>query len=382
MIPSQRHLFVIPREIAYLNTAYMSPLLNDVVAAIDRGSRMKATPWTLTIPDFYDAVDRARALFAGLVNAEPEGVAIAPSASYGIETAAKNLPLGPGRRVVTLADQFPSHVYPWRRLAREEGGEVVAVEPPTDDAKSLTEAVIDAIDERCAIAALPNIRWTDGLLVDLAAVRARCDEVGAALVLDLTQSAGAMVTDFAAIRPDFAAVASYKWLLGPYATGFLYAAPHRRGGAPLEEGWITRRDSRNFSALVDYTDDYEPGATRYDMGERSNFALMPGVVAALEQLTAWGPAEIEATLAARAADLARHLPALGLTPTPDEARGPHYLSAKLPSDAPEDLLSRLGARGVHLSERGGSLRITPHLWNDDEDCDRMIAALGAALGRA
>lgn len=377
MIPSQRRHFAIPRDIAYLNTAYMSPLMHDVVAAIDRGARMKATPWTLTIPDFYDAVDRARALFAGLVNGDAEGVAIVPSASYGVETAAKNLSLGPGRRVVTLADQFPSHVYPWRRLARDQGGEVIAVTPPKGEAA--TPAVLDAIDERCAVAALPNILWTNGALVDLAAVRARCDEVGAALVLDLTQSAGAMATDFAAIRPDFAVVACYKWLLGPYATGFLYVAPERRSGEPLEEGWITREDSRDFAGLVNYTDRYEPGAVRFDMGERANFALMPGVVAALERLTAWGVAEIEATLAARTAALARRLPALGLTPTPDAARGPHYLSAALPGGAPKDLLARLAAKRVYLSERGGSLRITPHLWNDDEDCDRMIEALGGAL---
>ncbi len=377
MIPCQRHLFDIPRDVAYLNCAYMSPLSHDVVAAIDRGARMKARPWTLTIPDFYDAVDRARGLFARVVHGETEGVAIVPSASYGIETAARNLPVGPGRTVVLLADQFPSHVYPWRRKVRDEGGEVVTVAPPAG--VPATEAVLAAIDDRCAVAALPNVLWTNGQIIDLAAVRRRCDEVGAALVLDLTQSAGAMVTDFTAIRPDFAAAASYKWLMGPYATGFLYAAPHRRDGEPLEEGWIIREGSRNFAGLVAYTDAYEPGATRYDMGERANFALMPGVVAALEMLLDWGVAEIEATLAARNSALSTRLAALGFAPTPDAARGPHFLGAALPEGAPSDLLARLAARNVFLSERAGSLRVTPHLWNDDEDFDRLIEALGAAL---
>lgn len=377
MIPSQRHLFAIPREVAYLNCAYMSPLSHDVIAAIDAGARMKATPWTLTIPDFYDSVDEARALFAGVVNADADGVAIAPSASYGIETAAKNLPLGPGRRVVTLADQFPSHVYPWRRLARDQGGEVIAVAPPPGEAA--TDAVLGAIDERCAVAALPNVLWTNGALVDLVAVRARCDEVGAALALDLTQSAGAMITDFSKIRPDFAVVAGYKWLLSPYATGFLYVAPHRRDGEPLEEGWITREDSRNFANLTAYKDAYEPGAIRFDMGERANFALMPGVVAALRQIADWGVAEIEATLAARNAALSARLSGLGLTPTPDAARGPHFLGVALPEGAPADLVARLAASGVHVSARGGSLRVTPHLWCDDEDADRLVEALAREL---
>lgn len=376
-LPNQRHLFDMPRDIAYLNCAYMSPLTNKVIAAVDQGSRMKATPWTLTIPDFYDNVDLARALFAALVNADAEGIAMVPSASYGIETAVKNLHVGPGRTVVVLADQFPSQVYPWRRAIREQGGTMVTVDVPAGHAA--TAAVLDAIDERTAVVQMPNVLWTNGALVDLVAVRARCDQVGAALVLDLTQSAGAMVTDFAAIRPDFAVVAGYKWMLCPYVTGFLYVAPSHRGGSPMEEGWITRKDSRNFANLTDYTDEYEPGALRFDMGQRANFALMPGVVAALQQLTEWGVANVEATLASRNAALSKRLSEIGLTPTPDDARGPHFLGAALPTDVRKDLIGELAARNVYLSERSGSLRITPHLWNDDEDCDRLIDALGALL---
>ncbi len=377
LIPSQRARFDIPREVAYLNTAYMSPLAREVVAAIDRGARMKARPWELTIPDFYDAPDAARAAFARLVNADAAGIALVPSASYGIETAARNLSIGLGKRVLVLADQFPSHVYPWRRRVRETGGEILTVTPPPG--AEATEAVLAALDERVAVAALPNVLWTTGARIDLAAVRRRCDEVGAALVLDLTQSAGAMVTDFAAIRPDFAVAACYKWLLGPYATGFLHVAPQHWGGAPLEEGWIERKDSRNFAGLVAYTDEYEPGAIRFDMGERANFALMGGVVAALELLLGWGVAGIEATLADRNRRLAARLSGLGLQPMAEAARGPHFLTARLPEGAPADLLARLAAKGVHLSIRAGSLRITPHLWCDEEDEDRFIAALGAAL---
>ncbi len=373
MIPSQRHLFAMPRNVAYLNCAYMGPLMNSVVSACDDGARMKATPWTLTIPDFYDAVDEARALFAGIVNADAEGVAMVPAASYGIETAVRNLTLGDGRHVLTLADQFPSQVYPWRRMARREGGKVLQI--PVPKGQAATGAVLEAINDDTAVVSLGNVLWTNGALVDLIAVRRACDRVGAALVLDLTQSAGALPIDFARVRPDFAVAAGYKWLLCPYTTGFLYVAPQHRGGEPLEEGWITRKDSENFSALVEYTDDYQPGAIRFDMGQRANFALMPGVIAALKQITEWGVETIYATLSARNSALCEHLSALGLTPTPDEARGGHFIGAGLPDGAPGDLLAQLAAQRIYLSERGGSLRITPHLWNDDEDCDRLIAAL-------
>jgi selenocysteine lyase/cysteine desulfurase len=377
MIPCQRALFDMPREVAYLNCAYMSPLPRAAVAAGEAGLRRKARPWTLAPARFFDESDEARALFARLVGADAEGVALVPSASYGISVAARNLPLRPGARVVTLKDQFPSNVYPWRRAAAEAGAEVIAVD--LAGSRDPTATVLTAIDPRCAVAALPNVLWTTGARLDLAAIGARCREAGAALVLDLTQSAGAMATDFAAIRPDFAVAAAYKWLLGPYSISFLWAAPHRREGLPLEETWLGRRGSEDFAALVDYQDAYAPGARRYDMGERSNFALLPAAIISLKLLLEWTPAAIEETLGAYTARLAERATALGLAPTPDVLRGAHYLSLALPDGAPGDVPARLAARGVHVTQRGRSLRVTPHLWCDEADADRFVAALGAAL---
>lgn len=375
-IPSQRAAFSMPRDVAYLNCAYMGPLPNAALEAGLAGFRRKAQPWTLTPADFFDEPEAARALFAGLVNADPEGVALVPSASYGIATAALNLPLAAGQRIVTLKDQFPSHVYAWREAAAAAGAEVIAVDVSGADP---TGAVLAACDERLAVAALPNVLWTTGARLDLARIGARCRELGAALALDLTQSAGAMVTDFAAIRPDFAVAACYKWLLGPYSTGFLYVAPERRDGNPLEETWTGREGSENFAGLVDYRDAYQPGARRFDMGERANFAALPALIVALRMLAEWTPAAVEATLAAKTAAIAARARDLGLAPTPDALRGPHYLSIALPEDAPGDLPKRLAARGVHVSQRGRSLRVTPHLYNDGEDADRLIEGLAALL---
>jgi selenocysteine lyase/cysteine desulfurase len=173
--------------------------------------------------------------------------------------------------------------------------------------------------------------------------------------------------------------AAYKWLLGPYSVGFLWAAPHRREGRPLEETWLGRRGSEDFAALVDYQDAYAPGARRYDMGERSNFALLPAAIASLKLLLEWTPAAIEATLGAYTARIAERASALGLAPTAEALRGAHYLSLALPDGALCDVPARLAARGVHVSQRGRSLRVTPHLWCDEADADRFIEALGAAL---
>ena len=301
MIPSQRHLFDLPEDIAYLNCAYMAPLMHSVVEAGLRGVRCKARPWEIATPDFFSDPARARGLFARIVNARAEDIAIVPAASYGMAIAARNLPLGAGQTIVLLADQFPSNLYPWRAAAARAGAEIVTVDAPDGD---LTAAVLAAIDERTAIAALPHCRWTDGALLDLELIGERVRAAGGALALDLTQSAGALPIDFAKVRPAFAAAACYKWLMGPYTFGFLYVHPDHHHGEPLEYGWSPRAGSEDFTRLVDYRDEYAPGARRYDMGEMSNFHLIPMAIAALDQILAWGVENIAQTLSARTAAIA------------------------------------------------------------------------------
>lgn len=374
MLACQRALFDIPRDVAYLNAAYMTPLPRSALAAGLEGLRRKASPWALRPEDFFALSETARTLFARLVGASADAVALVPAVSYGVAIAAANLRLGQGRRVVVLTDQFPSNTYAWRRLAAEQGGEVVAV-----DGMDLTAAVLDALDERCAIAALPQVRWTDGRILDLPRIGRRCREVGAALVLDLTQSLGAMPFDIAAVRPDFLVCAAYKWLLGPYSVGWLYVAPERQAGRPLEEGWITRAGAEDFTRLVDYTDQYAAGARRYDVGERSNFALLPAAVASLELLLGWGAPAIAERLAAMTDMIVERLAPLGLAAEPATRRGPHYLGLALPHGAPSDLVRRLAAAHVHVSRRGQRLRITPHVYNDEADIDWLVTALARAL---
>jgi selenocysteine lyase/cysteine desulfurase len=317
-------------------------------------------------------------LLAKLIGADEAGIAFVPSASYGLATAARNLPLAKGQKILLLADQFPSNVYTWREHARATGAVIETISAAGN--VSLSGALLDAITPDTGLVACAQVRWTEGARIDLAAIGARCREVGAALVLDLTQSCGAMVFDVAEVQPDFVVAAGYKWLLGPYATGFLYAAPHRRDGAPLEQNWITREGASDFSRLIDYTDAYAPGAERYDMGERSNFALLPALQAAVQQILDWGVANIEATLAHQNRALAEALEKRGLTTGPESGRGPHYLGARLPDTAPDDLTARLRAENIYVSKRGSRLRITPHLFTTENDIARFLSALDRHLG--
>jgi selenocysteine lyase/cysteine desulfurase len=377
MIPTQRHLFDIPDDVAYLNCAYMSPLLRSVREAGEHGVGLKSHPWKVTPPDFFSNAEKARKLFATLINASAEDIAIVPAASYGAAVAARNLPLRSGQRVIVLDEQFPSNVYAWKESCRTAGAELVTVRRDGDG--DWTEAVLAELDERVAIAALPNCHWTDGARLDLERVGAGCRGCGAALVLDLTQSAGALPFDVARVQPDFAFAASYKWLLGPYYLGFLYVAPGHQQGEPLEHNWIDRANSEDFAGLVDYRDEYQPGARRFDVGERANFHLLPMGIAALEQILEWRVAEIADTLAARNRGIAERARALGLECVDDARRAGHFLGLRFSGGIPTGLPESLAARNVFVSVRGNSVRVTPHLYNTDADVDRLFEALEPLL---
>lgn len=378
MIPCQRHLFDIPDDVAYLNCAYISPLMTAAREAGERGVHRKCRPWEIIPPDFFDTAEEARALFASLIGASAEDVTIVSSASYGIALAAANLPLAEGKRVIMLHEQFPSNVYAWRELSSERNAELLTLAPPGDD--DWTGAILDSLDERAAIVALPHCHWTDGALIDLVRVGERCREVGAALVLDTTQSLGALPLDVSEVQPDFMVSATYKWLLGPYGLGFCYVAPKHQEGRPLEHNWIDRLNSEDFSALVDYRDEYQPGARRFDVGERGNIHLLPMAVASLRQLLDWGVADIQATLRVRTDRIAERALALGIGAVPRMSRAGHYLGLRFAGGVPAGLPERLAAEKVYVSVRSrDAVRVTPHLWVNDADEERFLEVLEAAM---
>jgi selenocysteine lyase/cysteine desulfurase len=372
MIACQRHLFQIPDDVAYLNCAYMSPLMKSTVEAGNAGLARKAQPWNISADDFFTGSEQLRSLAARLFNSSADEIALVPSASYGLQTSAQNIPVARGQKILVLEEQFPSNIYPWRRLARESGAEIVTVPWPKDG--DWTAAVLQHLKNDVGIAALPNVQWTSGGVLDLETIGAACRTIGAALVLDLTQSLGAYPFDVKRVQPDFAVAAAYKWLLGPYSSGVMYVSPRWHSGRPLEENWIQRDNARNFSNLY-YTDSYQSGARRFDMGEHANFGLLPATIRSLQQLDEWGVPAISQTIAAMTARIVESLNDSGLTAWPEKFRAPHYLCLRLEGSIPEGLVASLASERVYISLRGTSLRITPHLYNSIEDIERLVSIL-------
>ena len=377
MLANQRNLFEIPEDIAYFNCAYMSPLLRSVREAGELAVARKSRPWNIHPQDFFAESEIARQLFAELVNAESEGVALIPSASYGINVAATNLSLEKDQRILLLEAEFPSNVYAWYELAKRNAARVEMVKRPLDG--DWTRAIVEQIDDQTGIVAIPNCHWTDGSLVDLQQVSIRVREFGAALVVDATQSVGAYPLNVAEIQPDFLITAAYKWLLGPYSLGFLYVAPQHRQGIPLEFNWINREESEDFAQLVDYRPTYQPGARRFDVGEHSNFILVPMAIAAMKQILQWEVPRISATLQQLTTQIEQRAKELDFQTGNAHHRIHHLIGLRHPSGLPVQLARELAQSNVFVSVRGDSIRISPHLYNTPDDIDRLFYQLERLL---
>jgi selenocysteine lyase/cysteine desulfurase len=372
LIPCQRGLFEIPRGVAYFDCAKMSPLLTSAVEAGRTGLERKARPWEVRAEHFFDESERVRALFAELMGAGSDDIAIVPSVSYAMSTVMANVPVTAGQEIVTLAEDFPSGILAARALARRAEAKIVTVGRPEEG--DWTVSLLEAVGGRTALVVMPHTHWVCGTMFDVEAVARRCRSVGAALVLDTTQSTGALPLDLAAVDPDYLIATSYKWLLGPYSLGFLYVAPRHQQGGPLEEAWMVRQSAHDFRSLAGGDDDaFIPGARRFDMGERANFALLPVAGEAIRQLIAWGVDKLSETLGATTARIEARVRELGFES--GAGRAPHFLSILRPGGFPDGIEAALAAANVHVSLRGQRMRITPHLYNDEADEDGLIAEL-------
>ena len=385
MIACQKNEFSLPEDEHYLNCAYMAPLSRAVEAAGVDGVRRKRVPTRISPEDFFRESRRVRELFARLVNSpEPNRIAIVPSVSYALATVALNTSRVAGGNIVVGKEQFPSNVYAWRSLCAEAGMELRTVAPPVESigrGEEWNRRLLEAIDERTSVVALGHVHWTDGTLFSLERLGARAREVGAALVVDGTQSVGALPFDVRRFQPDLLVCAGYKWLMGPYSIGVAYFGPRYDGGRPLEQNWISRAGSENFGGLVEYTDEYQPAALRYDVGERSNFILLPMLIAALEQVLGWRPEKIQEYCGALTDELVREARELGWAVEDEEWRASHLFGLRAPAGVQLSRVEQLlREHRVLLSRRGTALRVSPHLYNDAGDVEALRAVLRAASG--
>lgn len=373
--------FEIPRDICYLNAAYMTPQPRRVVDAACRGAERRSQPWRIAPEDFFSDVEILRAAFARMIACSPENIAIVPSAGYGVAVAARNLPVRQGDVILVMHDQFPSNYYSWRRQALATGATIHTMH--RESGQTWTDALVESIERHgnnIAIMALEGHHWASAEAVDLEFVVAASRQVNARVVLDLTQTIGACPVDVSTLEPDFMVAAGYKWQFCPYGVAFLYVHDRHFDGIPIEEAWLGRDGAEDFSSLAEFTDRYQPGARRFDVSEKSSFSNVAGAIVALQLLDEWGIESIAGALAEKNRRIATILARHGFETTPADRRAPHFQGARFADGHSRTLAARLVENGVYASMRGHHLRVAPHLYTDDEDLARFDDVLRLCVG--
>jgi selenocysteine lyase/cysteine desulfurase len=380
MLSNQRKKFSLQTDATYLNGSYMSPILKEVEKRGIEGIKRKRNPAGIPPSDFFSGAEALRKEFAKLIRAkEPHRVVIVSSVSYGLANVAANVKINRTQNIVVASEQFPSNVYPWMQLCKETGAKLNDVAPPKElhhRGKIWNERILEAINKNTKLVALGHVHWADGTKFNLQEIRKRTREVGALLVIDGTQSVGALPFDVQKIQPDALVCAGYKWLLGPYSIGLAYYGDNFDSGIPVEQNWINRKNSEDFSGLVKYEEEYQPGALRYEVGERSNFILVPMMMAALQQINEWKPENIQRYCQQISEKAIVQLREAGYWIEHEKFRGHHLFGLRLPKGiAPEKIKQRLQANKISVSWRGDAIRVSPNVYNTENDLKKLVTAL-------
>src|SRR5882724_9453859 len=328
MLPSQRALFDIPADVAYLNAAAWSPLPRATQDAAREAVARKGQPWKIG-PDFADSQhERARAAAAALIGADARDIALVSSVGYGVAIAGKVLSVARGSRVLVLENDHTSPVLEWIGRADTQGFTVETVAQPANG--DWTSAVLDAIARPGApplsLASISSIHWSDGGLLDLQKIREALRRHGTALLVDATHSVGVIATDVNAIDPDFLIFPTYKWVLGPYGRAFVYVARRHQDGVPLEQTAGGRRDVKAENPVYFADTRYLPDARRYDMGERDHFISMEMAAIGMEMMAAWGTQAVVNRLSALTRRIVEGLAGMDVRLPDPRFRAPHILS--------------------------------------------------------
>ncbi len=383
MLLNQKHLFSLSADITYLNAAYMGPLLKSVEAAGIAGIKRKNSPSNIKPNDFFEGPNKVKLLFSKLIEAKPENIAITPSASYGLANAINNIDPKRGSHILMVEDEFPSIYYTVDSWCKTKDKSIKIINKPATSLQSAAEwntQLLDAIKAETIAVVMSPIHWMDGTLFLLKAISDRCRATNTLLILDGTQFIGAYPFSLQTIPADAVICAGYKWLLGPYSSGLAYYSEAFLDGTPLEQSWMTRMNAADFTSLTRYTDQYMPGAGRYDMGEFSNLINIPMLVASLEQLLAWTPDTIQNYCSQISSAFILQIQDLGLVVETEAYRAAHLFSIMgLDKTKVLSLSQKLQDANVYVSVRGNSLRISPHVYNDVNDFEKLKELIVAAF---
>lgn len=366
--------------VAYLNVANQGPLPLIAARAAQAAIEAKKLPYKITDNLYFDVPDRIRKNLAQLIGAEADEIAITSGASAGLSIVAAGIEWQPGDEVLVGRGEFPAHVAAW--LPYMKAGKLRVRTIVQRDRFITAEDYEREIGPQTRLVSASLVRFDDGALLDAKRVAKACHAAKALLLIDASQCAGAIPLSMRELGADFVTSSGYKWLLGPYGTGFFWASPewvNRFPPGPFY--WQALEGARNFHFLPLDELKAAPGARRWDSAETGNFINLSAWDASLELLVKIGTDAIAKHDAELVGELIERFPRdrfVLASPSQSKRRGPYVCISARDPERNREICDKLREAQIMVSLREKALRISPYLYNTPADIDRLVKALAVA----
>jgi len=362
----------------WLNTAHQGPLPRSAVEMTGRAAALKAAPHRIGDDDFSDVPERLRALLARLVGGQPDQVVLGNSTSYGLHLVANGLAWEDGDEILVIDGDYPATILPWQRLA-SQGVRVRALRPASGllSAAELTAA----IGPRTRLLAVTWVSSFTGRALDLHALGAACRQAGVLFVVNASQALGARPVDVSATPVDAVISCGYKWLCGPYGTGFTWLHQDLLARLrPQQAYWLAMAAGRGLDQMRGITVRDDLGVRAFDVFCPASFATTLPWIASLElfleagigAIAAWDQHLVDRLVAGLDPERYRLV-----SPARGPARSTLVVLSPADADGGGERQRRLAEAGIDIAYREGNLRVSVHLFNEPGQIDQTLAALHA-----
>ena len=370
-------------DAVYMATAAQGAMTRAAIKALEASLELKRRPFRIEESVYFELPARVRGLLAQLVGAQAEEIGLTTGASTGLAGIAAALDWQPGDEILVARGEFPAQVCTWAPLASARGAVLKFITPGERFVRA--QDFIEQIGPRTRLVSASLVRFDDGSLLDSAAIAKAIAGTRCRLALDVTQACAAMPLNLRETGADFAVCAGYKWLMGSYGTGFVWARrEHTERMPPAPFYWMSATID-NFHDLS-YDPDAEghfswrapTGALRWDVAETASFFHLSALAASLEFILRAGPQTVLDHNRALLKLLVDRLPAdrcVLASPRDPSERGPYVCVAARTAEATTNLYRHLHGQRIFVSLRNGALRVAPYLYNTEEDIEKLLRAI-------
>ena len=363
--------------VTYLNLAGNSPIPKGAIKRMQEAIEWKKFPQRIPDQAFFDVPNRVRTAIAQLIGGKPEEVALTTGASTGMSAVAYGLQWQLADEVITASGEFPLQYATWKPMEEREGIRVTVVRP--SGRFHTADDFIAALSPRTRLVSVSHVRFDNGAMIDAAKLAAACHAQGALLLLDVSQSCGAVPMDVKQLGADFLVCAGYKWLVGPFGTGFFWARhDHISKMRPGPFYWMTAEGVNNFADLATAPARPENAAKRWDAAETANYYDLAALAGGLELVLRAGVKTIAEHNHKLIEQLFARLPkdrCVAASPLDRGHRGPYGCFQARSPEKTKQLYEKLRLENVITSLREGHIRVSPYLYNNERDIDRLVSVI-------